>query len=65
MGREHVEWAALAVDKTVEVQLKLRGVMGITLPMIEASGEPPEMPYSLGDTTAALDETSALLSARC
>ncbi len=28
-------------------------------PVIEASGGPPEMLYSLGDTTAALDEASA------
>ena len=33
MGREHVEWAALAVNKTVDVQLKYRGVMGIALPL--------------------------------
>jgi V/A-type H+-transporting ATPase subunit D len=59
MGRERLEWASLAVDKTVEVQLKYRGVMGVSLPMIESRGEPPEMPYSLGDTTAALDEASA------
>ena len=50
MGREHVEWAALAAIKTVDVQIKFRGVMGVAIPMIEASGEPPEMPYSLGDT---------------
>jgi V/A-type H+-transporting ATPase subunit D len=37
MGQERVEWAALAVNKTVEV----------------------EMPYSLGDTMATLDEASA------
>ncbi len=60
MGREHVEWAALAVHKTVDVQLKYRGVMGVSLPVIEASGEPPEMTYSLGDTAAALDEASAV-----
>lgn len=59
MGREHLEWAALAVNKTVDVQLKYRGVMGIALPLIEARGGPPEMSYSLGDTTAALDEASA------
>ena len=59
MGRERVEWAALAVNETVEVQLKFRGVMGIELPTIEASGAPPEMTYSLGDTVAALDEASA------
>jgi V/A-type H+/Na+-transporting ATPase subunit D len=59
MGREHVEWAALAVHKTVDVKLKYHGVMGIELPLIEAIGEPPEMSYSLGDTTASLDQASA------
>jgi len=58
MGQEHVEWAALAVDETVDVQLKFRGVMGVPIPLVEARGGPPEMPYSLGDTTAALDEVS-------
>ncbi len=60
MGREHVEWASLAVNKTVDVELKYRGVMGVTLPLIEASGAPPELSYSPGDTTATLDEASAL-----
>jgi V/A-type H+-transporting ATPase subunit D len=59
MGREHVEWAALAVHKTVDVKLKYHGVMGLELPLIEAAGEPPEMSYSLGDTTASLDQASA------
>jgi len=59
MGREHVEWAALAVHKTVEVQLKYHGVMGIELPLIESDGKPPEMSYSLGDTTVSLDQASA------
>ncbi|MBC7248994.1 MAG: V-type ATP synthase subunit D [Anaerolineae bacterium] len=59
MGQEHVEWAALAVNKTVEVQVKYRGVMGVPIPVIEARGEPPAMPYSLGDTRATLDEASA------
>jgi V/A-type H+-transporting ATPase subunit D len=59
MGQEHVEWAALAVNKTVDVQLKFRGVMGVPVPLVEARGGPPEMPYSLGDTTASLDEASA------
>ena len=58
MGQEHVEWAALAVNKTVEVEIRSRGVMGVPIPMVEAHGEPPEMPYSLGDTMATLDEAS-------
>ncbi|MEK6754329.1 MAG: V-type ATP synthase subunit D [Chloroflexota bacterium] len=58
MGSDHVEWAALAVDKTVDVHLRMRGVMGVALPQIEARGEPPKLPYSPGDTSAALDEAS-------
>lgn len=58
MGRERVEWAALSVNKTVEVQVKFRGVMGVPVPLIDAQGEPPAMAYGLGDTTAALDEAS-------
>jgi V/A-type H+-transporting ATPase subunit D len=59
MGRERVEWAALAVNKTLEVTVRLRSVMGVVIPMIEAHGEPPETPYGLGDTTVALDEAAA------
>jgi V/A-type H+/Na+-transporting ATPase subunit D len=58
MGRERVEWAALAANKTVEVTLKFRGIMGVAVPNIESKGAPSEMPYSLGDTTAALDDAS-------
>ncbi len=58
MGQEYLEWAALAVNKTVEVQLKYRGVMGVSLPVIEAHGAPPEMPLSLGETTVLLDKVS-------
>lgn len=59
MGRERVEWAALAANKSVEVTLKFRGIMGVAVPNIESKGEPLDMPYSLGDTTAALDEANA------
>jgi V/A-type H+-transporting ATPase subunit D len=59
MGQERVEWAALAVNKTVDIQLRFRGVMGVSVPLVNASGKPPEMPYSLGDTTVALDEAGA------
>jgi len=58
MGSDHVEWASLAVNKTVDVKLKLRGIMGVAIPSIEARGEPPELLYSPGDTAAALDEAS-------
>lgn len=59
LGSDHVEWAALAANKTVDVHLKLRGIMGVAIPVIEARGEPQRMLYSLGGTNAALDEASA------
>ena len=59
LGSDHVEWAALAANKTVNVRLKLRGIMGVAIPMIEAQGEPLKMLYSLSGTNAALDEASA------
>jgi V/A-type H+-transporting ATPase subunit D len=58
MGSDHVEWASLAVNKTVDVKLKLRGIMGVAIPSIEARGEPPKLLYSPGDTAASLDEAS-------
>jgi len=59
MGQDQVEWAALATNKTVDVHLKFRGVMGVPIPMVEARGAPPEMTYSMGDTSATLDEAGA------
>jgi len=59
MGSDHVEWAALAVNKTVDVHLRLRGIMGVPIPQIEARGEPPKLLYSPGDTAAVLDEASS------
>ena len=59
LGSDHLEWAALAASKTVDVHIKMRGIMGVAIPVIEASGEPQQMLYSLGDTNAALDEASS------
>ena len=59
MGSDHVEWAALAVNKTVDVHIQLRGIMGVPIPSIEARGEPPKLLYSPGDTAAVLDEATA------
>ena len=36
MGEEHVEWAALATHKSVDVTLKSRGIMGVPLPTVTA-----------------------------
>lgn len=59
LGSDHVEWAALAANKTVDVHVKLRGIMGVAIPVIEARGELPKMLYSLSGTNASLDEASA------
>jgi V/A-type H+-transporting ATPase subunit D len=60
LGSDRVEWAALAANKTVDIHLKYRGIMGVAVPVIEASGEPHAMLYSLGDTNAALDESTSV-----
>jgi V/A-type H+-transporting ATPase subunit D len=59
MGQDQVEWASLAMSKTVNVRLRFRGVMGVPIPNIESLGGPLEMTYGLGDTPATLDEASA------
>lgn len=59
MGRERLEWAALSVNETVEVGITPKSVMGVVIPIIEAHGEPPEMPYGLGGTPVSLDEAVA------
>ncbi len=56
-GQERVEWAALAANKTMEVSLKYRGIMGVAIPMIDASEALPEIPYSLSDTNVSLDQS--------
>lgn len=59
LGSDNVEWAALAASKTVDIHIKLRGIMGVAIPVIESRGEPLKMLYSLSGTNAALDEAAA------
>jgi len=59
MGRERLEWAALSMNETVEVEVRPHSVMGVVIPSVESHGAPPEMPYGLGDTTVELDEAVA------
>ena len=58
MGREKVEWAAISVNGTTEVDVINHGLMGVPLPRIDTHGAPPTLTYSLADTTAFLDEAS-------
>jgi V/A-type H+/Na+-transporting ATPase subunit D len=59
LGSDQLEWAALAANKTVDVHLKVRGIMGVAIPVIESTGEPQQMLFSPGGTNASLDEASA------
>ncbi|NLF01018.1 MAG: V-type ATP synthase subunit D [Anaerolineales bacterium] len=59
MGREKLEWAALSVNRTIEVDVRPESVMGVVIPTVTAYGAPPEMPYGLGNTTVSLDEAAA------
>lgn len=59
MGREHLEWAALSVNSTIEVDIRPSSVMGVVIPRVSSAGAPPENPYGLGNTTVALDEAAA------
>jgi V/A-type H+/Na+-transporting ATPase subunit D len=56
MGREHLEWAALSVAETIEIEIMPRSMMGVTVPSVEVKGGPPEVTYGMGNTTVALDE---------
>lgn len=58
LGREHLEWAALSVNKTIEVDVTLHSIMGVVVPSVTAQGAPPDLSYSLGNTTVALDEAA-------
>ncbi len=60
MGRERVEWAALSARKTTEVSVKFRGIMGVAVPTVTAQGALAELSYSPADTSASLDEASAV-----
>lgn len=59
IGREHLEWAALSVNSTIEVDIRPSSVMGVVIPQVTSAGRPPENPYGLGNTTVALDEAAA------
>ena len=58
MGQERVEWAAMAVTRSIDVNIINRGMMWVPIPHIEVSGEPPDISYSLGDTSVALDDSN-------
>jgi V/A-type H+-transporting ATPase subunit D len=58
VGQEHVEWVSMAVNKSVEVDIKARSIMGVAIPMIEHRTQPRQISYSLGNVPATLDNAS-------
>ena len=58
VGQEHVEWVSMAVNKSVEVDIKARSIMGVAIPMIEKRDQPHQLSYSLGNVPATLDNAS-------
>ena len=64
-GRENVEWAALAAKETLDVQLKFRGIMGVAVPVVEASTRQQDAfsksDYPVGSQLCAKCSTSAVV----
>lgn len=56
MGREMVDWTALATVGQTEISVLLRSVMGVVVPTIELEKKPATLSFGLGETTAGLDE---------
>ncbi len=65
MGRERLEWAALSVNVTTEVEVTPHSIMGVVIPAVSAHGAPPEMPYGLGHTTVARSTKPRRATGRC
>jgi V/A-type H+-transporting ATPase subunit D len=58
MGVERVEWVALSAPKGLTIDLSERSIMGVAVPHIEARPRPLRLQYSLGDTTASIDQAA-------
>ena len=59
LGTRRLQWVSLAQTADVDAQVRLRSVMGVTLPMVHIDISPVPVPYSPGDTSALLDEARA------
>jgi len=55
MGAEGVEWVALSVKEEPIVDIRERSLMGLRVPIVQASPRPLHLRYSLSDTTASVD----------
>ncbi len=56
MGSDRLQWASLAPAAEVRTETTVHSVMGVATPLVQVEVEPRPLPYSLGDTSAALDD---------
>ena len=56
MGEERLQWVSLAPAAEIHTEVTLRSVMGVAVPQVRIDVKPLPLPYSLGDTSVAVDE---------
>ena len=59
MGSDRLQWASLAQAAEIRSEVALHSIMGVAVPLVQVEVDPLPLPYSLGDTSAALDEARA------
>lgn len=59
MGSDRLSWASLAHAADIKTDVALQSIMGVPVPIVQLEVIPLPMPYSLGETSAALDEARA------
>jgi V/A-type H+-transporting ATPase subunit D len=56
MGVDRIRWITLANSAEVGVQVSMRSVMGVRVPLVDIQVKTLPLPYSPGDTSVSLDE---------
>jgi V/A-type H+-transporting ATPase subunit D len=59
MGSDRLQWASLARVAEMQSEVALHSIMGVPVPLVQVTVDPLPLPYSLGDTSAVLDEARA------
>jgi V/A-type H+-transporting ATPase subunit D len=59
MGGDRLQWVSLAPAAAFTTDVALHSIMGVPVPLVQMDVTPLPLPYSLGDTSAALDEARA------
>lgn len=56
MGTDRLRWISLASGVEISTKVRTRSIMGARVPVVQVDIKSQDLPYGLGDTTAALDE---------